>query len=102
MTTKPKKPEPMRYDMMLRTWPGYFRSIWRGQKRAEIRKNDRNFQVGDRVLLIEWDPATGNQPFPHRDALVEITHMTHDAGIPGVETGYCVWSFKVIRRRVRR
>lgn len=90
------------HDMVLRTWPGYFRSIWRGQKRAEIRKNDRNFQVGDRVLLIEFDPILGYQPSPSRDILVEITHLLRADGIPGIETGYCVWSFKIIRRRIHR
>lgn len=90
------------HDMVLRTWPGYFRSIWRGQKRAEIRKNDRQFQVGDRILLIEFDPAKEQQPYLARDILVEITHLLRADGIPGIETGFCVWSFKVLRRRIVR
>lgn len=92
----------IKHDMALRTWPGYFRSIWRGQKRAEIRKNDRNFQVGDRVLLIEFDPVTGRQPVPSRDILVEISHLLRADGILGIETGFCMWSFKVLRRRIIR
>ena len=92
----------LNHDMTLRTWPGYFRSIWRGQKRAEIRKNDRHFQAGDRVLLIEFAPAIGRQSIPSRDILVEITHLLRADGIPGIESGYCVWSFKVLRRRILR
>lgn len=92
----------MDHDMVLRTWPGYFRSIWRGQKRAELRKNDRGFQVGDRVLLIEFDPNTGRQPSPSRDILVVITHLIRAEGIEGMENGYCMWSFNVIRRRIHR
>ena len=88
--------------MVLKTWPGYFRSIWRGQKRAEIRKNDRYFQVGDRVLLVEHDPTIERQPDPLRDILVEVTHLLDADGIPGIECGYCVWSFKILRRRIHR
>lgn len=90
----------MDYDMMLRTWPGYFRAIWRGEKRAELRRNDRNFQVGDRVLLIEFDPGLGHQPYPHRDILVKITHVLEGTGKPGIQDDYCVWSFSVLRRRI--
>ena len=92
----------MEYDMMLRTWPVYFRAIWRGEKRAELRKNDRSFQVGDKVLLIEFDPLTGHQPSPSRDILVRITHVLEGAGKPGINDDYCLWSFTIIRRRIHR
>ncbi len=90
------------HDMVLRTWPGYFRAIWRGEKRAELRKNDRNFQVGDKVLLIEFDPVTMRQPSPARDILVKITHLLEGMGKPGINDDFCMWSFSVLRRRVHR
>lgn len=31
----------------------YFWKVWNGSKTAEIRKNDRNFQVGDTLRLHE-------------------------------------------------
>lgn len=40
----------------LKTLPGYFKRSWIGDKTFEIRKNDRNFQEGDEVVLMEWEP----------------------------------------------
>ena len=42
----------------LKCWPKYFPAIWERRKNFEIRKNDRNFAVGDELHLREWDPAT--------------------------------------------
>lgn len=39
----------------LKIEPVYFDEVRSGAKRFEIRKNDRNFQVGDGVFLKEWD-----------------------------------------------
>ena len=42
----------------LKTWPEYFKKVKSGEKNFELRKNDRNFKVGDKVLLQEYDPET--------------------------------------------
>lgn len=42
----------------LKTWAGYFKAIVDGTKTFEVRKNDRSFNVGDRLLLQEFDPET--------------------------------------------
>lgn len=33
----------------------YFNDILKGIKKFEIRKNDRNYQVGDYLILKEWN-----------------------------------------------
>ena len=43
----------------LKTWSEYFNAVKEGRKTFEIRKDDRNFQVGDRLLLQEYNPRTG-------------------------------------------
>ena len=39
----------------LKILPQYFVAVAAGRKTFEIRKNDRDFQVGDEVVLKEWD-----------------------------------------------
>lgn len=42
----------------LKTWPQYFQAVWNGTKTFEVRLNDRNFEVGDMLVLLEWDPES--------------------------------------------
>jgi len=39
----------------LKTWPRYFQEVWLGTKLFELRRNDRDFKVGDVLLLKEWE-----------------------------------------------
>lgn len=41
----------------LKILPKYFKEVWYGRKTFEIRKNDRNYEVGDKIILHEWDGA---------------------------------------------
>lgn len=43
----------------LKILPQFFNSVIRGDKRAELRKNDRDYQVGDVLILREWTEAHG-------------------------------------------
>jgi hypothetical protein len=43
----------------LKTWPSYFQAIDRGEKTFEVRRNDRDYQPGDTLILQEWDPRKG-------------------------------------------
>lgn len=40
----------------LKILPQYYRAVLERRKTFEVRKNDRNFQVGDSVCLREYDP----------------------------------------------
>lgn len=52
--------------------PQYFESVILGEKQFEIRKNDRNFQVGDQLILKEWN----KEGFTGRSYQSEITYIT--------------------------
>lgn len=42
----------------LKTWPGPYEASEAGLKPFEIRKNDRDYKVGDTLVLQCWRPAT--------------------------------------------
>lgn len=81
----------MRHELKIH--PQYFKAIENGKKYWEIRKNDRNFKVGDIVLLREWD----NTEYSGKEILVEITYMLDDK-FAGLAEGYVVFSIKPIKR----
>lgn len=53
-----KKPERTPRLHALKLHPGYFDAAVELRKPFEIRRNDRDFQLGDYLLLEEYDPAT--------------------------------------------
>lgn len=40
----------------IKIWPVYFSAVGDFTMRYQLRKNDRNYEVGDRLILQEWDP----------------------------------------------
>ena len=40
----------------LKIWPEFYMPVVEGKKTFEIRKNDRDFKVGDELYLREWIP----------------------------------------------
>ncbi len=42
----------------LKCWPQYFEPLKSRHKMFEIRRNDRDFHVGDVLHLNEWNPGT--------------------------------------------
>jgi hypothetical protein len=43
----------------LKVLPEYFRPVFDKRKNFEVRKDDRNFQIGDTLYLKEWSPEKG-------------------------------------------
>jgi len=71
----------------LKTWPHSFSAILGGFKRYEIRKNDRNFQVGDELFLREYRPEA--QTYTGRTLVATVTYMT-PGGQWGIPQDICV------------
>jgi hypothetical protein len=58
----------------LKIQPQYFKEVCTGKKSFEIRKNDRNFQVGDLLYLQEFDLE--EQEYTGRVVERKITYIT--------------------------
>lgn len=41
----------------IKIWPEFFRQVKSGNKPFEVRKNDRDYKVGDTLILEEYDPC---------------------------------------------
>jgi Domain of unknown function (DUF3850) len=95
MTGKPDEPQPQIPAPAvhhLKTRAPYFSAVISGAKPFEVRRDDRGFQRGDRVRLVETA-----QLFPHgtwqptgREAEYEITYVL-TGGQFGIEPGYVVF-----------
>lgn len=73
----------------LKTWPAPFSAILTGNKRHEVRKDDRDFQERDYLLLREWYPDT--QRYSGRWTVCLITYKTRGATF-GLPPDVCVLS----------
>ena len=72
----------------LKIWPEFFNAVITGKKLAEVRKDDRGFQVGDTLILNEYDNLRSE--YTGRSTVREVTYIAR--GIAGIAPGYCVLS----------
>lgn len=79
---------------VLKTDPEVFQATWDEEKPYEVRFDDRNFQVGDELLLVETvnsgEAMKDGAPveFTGRCVLQDITHKLK--GKYGLLPGWCV------------
>ncbi|WP_145522081.1 DUF3850 domain-containing protein [Yersinia ruckeri] len=69
----------------LKIRPEFFAPVYQGIKTAEVRLNDRNFQVGDTLTLREFDAGNYTGSFVNRQ-------ITHVADIGDIKPGYVLIS----------
>jgi len=74
----------------LKTWEAYFQSIKSGDKNFELRRNDRDFKVGDTLLLKEYD--RNGKIYTGRKVRCRINYILKDAEAEefGLKEGYCI------------
>ncbi|WP_434357379.1 DUF3850 domain-containing protein [Parasalinivibrio latis] len=90
----------------LKILPKYYSEVAAGRKLFEIRKNDRGFQVGDTVMLKEYDDTLDQQPtfgsitqgkvpkgYTGKRVKGKITYITDYEQKPG----YVVFGIKLIK-----
>ena len=76
----------------LKTWPSFFQAVKSKIKPFEIRENDRNFEVGDTLILEEFSPCpeckgTGRVWPDGKDAASAHCDECHGMRDHGIYTG---------------
>jgi hypothetical protein len=64
----------------VRSWNYLFEPMRKGLKTHDLRKNDRDFKVGDRLLLQEYDQTLAQ--YTGRELLMDITYITGRLAVP--------------------
>ena len=95
----------------LKTEPRWFERVKAGEKHAEVRVHDRDYQVGDLLHLYEINKhGTRVSRFVERDAkgrflneyvdndplVVRITHVLLAAQCEGLSESYCLLSIEAV------
>lgn len=73
----------------LKIYPEFFHPVCTGNKRAELRKNDRDYRVGDTLRLFEYSYTTG-----HTGEYINVI-VTHVADVSAWLPDYVLLSIKL-------
>ena len=68
----------------------YFYAIVRGEKTFELRRNDRDYQVGDLIHFIKTDGLE------YCSYVFKITYVLKDVPEYGLDKDYCILGIKKI------
>ena len=81
----------------------YLIDVSLGTKTFELRKNDRDYQVGDLIRFIDKDYADRDyklfhkndvEPYIDENQLYRITYVLKDKGVFGLDKDYCILAIK--------
>lgn len=79
----------------LKCWPEPFEAMWKDLKTCEVRKNDRDFKVGDILHLREFSPDM--RIYLGRGMVAHVLHIQTGFGLP---EDVCVMSVVVTDRHI--
>lgn len=74
----------------LKILPQYFEMVANGSKRFELRKDDRDYKVGDLLVLKEYD---GKDYTGRKLSAYIITYILRNCSEYGLQDGYCILGF---------
>ena len=72
----------------------YFFDVYDELKKAELRKDDRQYEIGD---LIHFVDPKGREIDWYSDNLFEITHILRNVPEYGLDVNYAVLSIKKVK-----
>lgn len=83
----------------MKSWTHLYQAIASGQKTHDLRKNDREYVIGDIIELKEFDFVKGE--YTGDTCLVEITYITSSEtpcafSSSVLENGYSILSVKLV------
>ena len=59
----------------VKCWPEFFKDIWNRKKRFELRRNDRNYKVGDKLRIKEYNPSEVGNEYTGLETCNNITYI---------------------------
>lgn len=84
----------------------YLKEVQAGRKTFELRKNDRDYQVGDlikfncidkdRLIKVPAGYTMSSDCFLEEDALYKITYILKDVPEYGLDSDYCILGIKKV------
>lgn len=80
----------------LKILPEYYDAVLSGVKNFEIRKNDRNYHVGDKLILQEYQPNDNmliDPGYTGRQLERWVGYILYDWQV-GLKDGYCIMALK--------
>lgn len=83
----------------LKSWSKFFRPIYAGTRTHELRRNDRNFQVGDTIVLCEFDELSNSYSGAKCTVTVtSITSFEEPCAVSGeaLDPAFCILSIVVV------
>lgn len=75
----------------LKIWPEYFEAVTAGQLRGCARRHDRDYEVGDIVILKEYNPVT--YEYTGQFTCKRISYILR-GGVFGIDPEYSVLSLE--------
>lgn len=98
--------EPQRKTHVVKSWPQFFEAVASGHKLAELRRDDRGYQVGDDMILQEFKPGSAADcGYTGREVRMRITHVMRRDGASemgslanptyAIPPGWCVLSIEL-------
>ncbi|MFD2752405.1 DUF3850 domain-containing protein [Virgibacillus siamensis] len=77
----------------LKITPEYFQYVWDKKKTFEVRKNDRDYEVGDKLVLREWD---GDKGYSGSGVVKKVSYILSDPNY--VKEGYVIMGLEDYHR----
>lgn len=96
----------------LKAAPRWYSDVVTGDKHVEVRRDDRGYQAGDKLLLREWSAGTG---YTGRSIAATVDYVLRsqadvgpELGSPGIAAGFvamaiaCAWETEQDERQQLR